>query len=90
MADPYEEEFFLEFADESTKQSEINSRVSKALEQFTFDEILSMNEYDEEEVLKWLYGESFIGLPEAIDYENGNEEVSDLQDEEILDPSFDD
>jgi len=66
-----EVEVFLNYADpdQDIPPDEIRILVDKALEEYSFEEILEENERSEEDVLEFLYELGFIGLPEVLEYE---------------------
>jgi hypothetical protein len=66
-----EYEVVLDFVDpdQDVDPEFITNRVSEALEEFTFEEIIQENEKTEQEVLEFCYELGFLGLPEELVYE---------------------
>lgn len=58
-------------------------QASDALGEFTFEELLDLNDMDQADALSWLYQTGEFGLPVRI--EDEDEEVSDLPPEEAED-----
>lgn len=73
---------FLSFLDplEDVSPEYVEAQVSRALEEYTIDELLTENEMEEAEAVGILFELGYIGLPEVI--ENDNEEVQDRETEE--------
>ena len=77
-------ELFLDFLshDDEVSPEYVKRRVTAALDEFGFEEILSENGMENDEALGILFELGYIGLPEFIEYENENVEVQDIQEEE--------
>lgn len=66
---------YLDPTDDATPEF-IATQVSKALEEYTLDELLEENEMEAHEALAILYELGYVGLPEFIEE---NEEVQDRE-----------
>lgn len=77
------QELFLDFLshEDDASPEYIKRRVSDALSEFGFDEILAENGMEEDEALGILFELGYVGLPEAIEYEENDEEVQDIQED---------
>jgi len=79
LFDDIEDEFeelslILEYVDDDTIDTKaVALAVENTLSQFTFDELLDINELDEAEVLAYLWETGYIGLPRVVE----DEEVED-------------
>lgn len=73
---------FLSFLDplDDVPTEFIQGQVSKALEEYTMEELLTENEMEEAEAVGILYELGYIGLPEFI--ENEDEEIQDREETE--------
>lgn len=79
--DTVDSEMALEFVDDVQSDmpfGECLVRARDVLGRYSFDEIMDMNEYSDEELLATLFERGDVGLPAEIT----DEEVSDLPDEE--------
>jgi len=61
-------------------ESKIYDRIAQALDVYTYDEILDMNDLDETDVLAYLFEAGYLGIPNDIFYEE-----TDGEDETELD-----